>query len=173
MLGDIDQINRHNLSGHSSLENSKRKRLLATQMTDIATWIEDAANRSSPPSDPISIPTFQRPSWEDVCRLHQIPPVLSEMKDLDRMGVAYAYTTLDVLKGQAHLAEQKYHQQILLLRTYELEYVEAEKKHQDVRRRLDTIVDLASSNVSATELAPDLMGLRITSPPLVPYEIGA
>jgi hypothetical protein len=71
------------------------------------------------------------------------------------MGVAYAYTTLDVLEEAARLAEQKYHQQIILLRTYELEYIEARQKHQNVRRRLDTIVDVAYTNATR---APDPFG---------------
>jgi hypothetical protein len=95
------------------------------------------------------------------------------MKDLDRMGVAYAYTTLDVLEEEARLAEQKYHQQILLLRTYELEYMEAQQKHQNVRRRLDTIINIAHSNVSTTARAPDLTSLRVASPPSAPHEFGA
>jgi hypothetical protein len=89
------------------------------------------------------------------------------------MGVAYAYTTLDLLEEEARLAEQKYHQQIILLRTYELEYMEAQKKHQDVRRRLDVIIDIASSNVSTPARPPDLMGFQVVSPPSAPYEFGA
>jgi hypothetical protein len=89
------------------------------------------------------------------------------------MGVAYAYTTLDVLEEEARLAEQKYHQQIILLRTYELEYAEAQKKHQDVRNRLDTIVNIAYSNVSTSVRAPDLIGSQMASPLLAPYEFGA
>ena len=105
---------------------------------------EDDASSDSPSDQPILCP-----SWEDVCNQYEIPPSLSDLEHLDRTGLAYLYSSRSILQEEAQLAEQRYHQQILVLRAFELRYTRAEAKLSAASQKLDLIAKVAQVAASA------------------------
>jgi len=75
--------------------------------------------------------TFQRPTWEDNVSGYNVPLVLSNLEDLDQMGIAYALFMRAIVEGEAKVVEQQYHQQILIMRAF---------AHQDTPWALQLVV---------------------------------
>lgn len=120
-------------------------------MMDTKAW--DSIAYSPPPhsdieDDPSDLPT-RRPSWEDVCNQYDIPLPLSCLEHLDRAGLAYLYSSRGILQEEAQLAEQRYHQQIIVLRAFELRFARAEAKLSAASQKLDLIAKVAQVVVSA------------------------
>jgi hypothetical protein len=110
--------------------------------------IEDDALSNSMPYSPSDLP-IPRPSWEDVCNQYDIPLSLSCLEHLDRTGLAYLYSSRGILQEEAQLAEQRYHQQIIVLRAFELRFAKAEAKLSAASQKLDLIAKVAQVVVSA------------------------
>ena len=135
-------------------------------MADIKTWLENANNSPSPhtpnfssrsvasgDSRPTSSPTSLRqshPPAEENVHQPRVLMDLSHMNAIDRMGVEYAYATQGILEEEARLAERRYHRQILIARTYELLYLNAQQKVSDVRDKINLAVDVNRGSASTS-----------------------
>jgi hypothetical protein len=74
---------------------------------------------------------------------------LSGLENLDRTGLAYLYSSRGILQEEAQLAEQRYYQQIIVLRAFELRFARAEAKLSAASQKLDLITKVAQVVVSA------------------------
>jgi hypothetical protein len=63
--------------------------------------------------------------------------------------LAYLYSSRGILQEEAQLAEQRYHQQIIVLRAFELRFARAEAKLSAASQKLDLIAKVAQVVVSA------------------------
>jgi hypothetical protein len=96
---------------------------------------DDASSLSTPGSPTSSDQSSRHPSWEDICNQYEILSSLHNLGDLDRAGMAYLHSARDILQVEAQLIDQYYHQQIIVLRAFELrrdeaqEVLDAKKSH--------------------------------------------
>lgn len=59
-------------------------------------------------------------SSDDIIQFHQLPPVLSRLEETERVHLACAGETCDILANEVRVAEHHYRRMILVTRSYEL-----------------------------------------------------
>jgi hypothetical protein len=69
------------------------------------------------------------------------------------LSVAYAFSTRAILEREMQLAEERYHQQILVLSTYELRFQSARDELFHANQKLATVVRTTDNDVSAGSAA--------------------
>lgn len=65
------------------------------------------------------------------------------MPDEDKLSIALACITLDTLDHDIRVAEERCHEQTMILRSYELEFWRVHEKCENVARSLDSAVNRA------------------------------
>jgi len=110
---------------------------------------DDASSPSTPGSPTSSDQSSRHPSWEDICNQYEILS-LHNLGDLDRAGVAYLHSARDILQVEAQLAEQYCHQQIIVLKAFELR---RDKAHKMLfAQKLHLVAKVAHEDVPANVL---------------------
>ena len=66
------------------------------------------------------------------------------------MGVAYAYSAQAIMEREAELAEQRYRQQILVMKAYELRHQNAREKLEEVSQKVNLLVGMNATRVAGT-----------------------
>jgi hypothetical protein len=106
-----------------------------------------SAQVSCPCSLPISVPTV-----EDLFEKHSVPDGLRNMDELQKMGVVYAFEARGIVEEELNLAVRRFHQQAIVLRTYELRVRLAQEKLSKVNNNLEVVVDVAGGDFSKAGL---------------------
>lgn len=100
----------------------------------------------SSPSSPFSTHSILSGEHEeDTWAEQDLPSVLMRLDAADRLRIAYAYVTRNMLRDEADAAEEQYYQQVLDLKASETRLLEARGRLSEITAKLELVGNIARS----------------------------
>src|SRR5215472_7391425 len=78
-----------------------------------------------------------------VYRAHHFPEAFQEIREPDRLRMAYLWETCDMIQDEVNIAERRYNLMILAVRASEIQFREAQVRLQQALQQRSIVMDAA------------------------------